>query len=189
MTDLAPAMLPTGLPATEKVGEFQLSLAIPNHILSIACGAQGREEFGQWLETEYGLALPKPGRLAANDDVTILSSAQDQWFLERQGDIADDLPAKLEHELSGIAYVTDQTGGWVRFEANGPGLATVLCRLCPVDYEIMGSGEVARTKIHHIGCLVWRVGAGCAVLGPRSTARSLWHALAEAAKSASLQAH
>ena len=189
MTDLSPVTRPGGLPATETVGTYQLTVAKPRHILSIACSAQGREKCGQWLETEYGLVLPNPGRLAAKDGVTILSSAQDQWFLEQQGDIAGGPPIALERALSGMASVTEQTGGWVRFEINGPSLADLLCRLCTVDPDDMGRDEVERTKIHHIGCLVWRDGLGFAVLGPRSTAGSLWHALAAAAMSASLQAH
>jgi sarcosine oxidase subunit gamma len=188
VTDLSPVTRPGSLPAKKTVGAYQLTVAKPRHILSIACSTQGREEFGQWLETEYGLALPNPGRLAAKDGVTILSSAQNQWFLEQQGDIAVDLPVVLERALSGMASVTEQTGGWVRFEINGPSLADLLCRLCPVDPVDMSADEVARTKIHHIGCLVWRDEPGLAVLGPRSTAGSLWHALAEAAMSASLQA-
>lgn len=188
MTDLSPVTGPGSLPATTTVGAYQLTVAKPRHIVSIACGMQGREEVGQWLATEYGLVLPNPGRLAAKDGVTILSSAQDQWFLEQQGDIAVDLPVVLERALSGMASVTEQTGGWVRFEINGPSLADLLCRLCPVDLVHIGADEVVRTKIHHIGCLVWHNEPGFAVLGPRSAAGSLWHALAEAAMSASLQA-
>ncbi|WP_416914181.1 sarcosine oxidase subunit gamma [Seohaeicola sp.] len=180
---------PGALPSAETAGAYQLTVATPRHIHSIACGLQYREQLGHWLRTDFGLALPDPGYLAARTGVTILSSAQDQWFLEQEGEIADDMCAPLERALSGIASVTEQTGGWARFEINGPNPTKVLSRLCPLDATQMAADQVARTNIHHIGCLVWRVGSGFAVMGPRSTAGSLWHALKDAALSASLQAH
>lgn len=189
MTDLSAMIRPSALPSAETAGEYQLALVSPRHIHSIACGRQGREQLGHCLRTDFGLALPDPGYQAARNGVTILSSAQDQWFLEQEGEIADDMCAPLERALSGIAFVTEQTGGWARFQINGPDPTKVFSRLCPLDVAQMGADQVARTNIHHIGCLVWRAGSSFAVMGPRSTAGSLWHALKDAALSASLQAH
>ena len=189
MTDLAPMIRPSALPSAERNGAYQIAVATPRHIHSIACGLQHQERLSQWLRTGYGLALPDPGHMATKNGVTILSSAQDQWFLEQEGNITDEVSTPLEHALSGIASVTEQTGGWVRFEIRGPKLTKVFSRLCPLDAEQMDKDKVARTNIHHIGCLVWPVGPGFAVMGPRSMARSLWHTLKDAALSASIQSH
>jgi sarcosine oxidase, subunit gamma len=61
----------------------------------------------------------------------------------------------------------------------------VLERLAPVDSREMETGAATRTVIEHIGChLICReAGAAFTVMGARSFAGSLHHALLAAAKS------
>ena len=88
--------------------------------------------------------------------------------------------------LQGTASVVEQTDGWCRFDVTGPATCDLFERLCNVDIRAMQSQMATRCAIHHIGCYLWSREAAetFSVLGPRSSAGSLHHALVETAQSA-----
>lgn len=183
MTDLLPNAAVDGLTQPETIGSIRLSAAPDRSRVSIACRKDARGRLASSLADAYGLALPAPGRLDTRGGMTILSSALDQWFLEAQGDLADDLAGMVRQALGDSASVADQSGGWMVFNVEGRDTEEMFARLCPIDLQAMGPDAVVRSAIHHIGCLVWRRDDGFAVMGPRSTATSLRHALRTAARS------
>ncbi|TIY01667.1 MAG: sarcosine oxidase subunit gamma, partial [Mesorhizobium sp.] len=62
-------------------------------------------------------------------------------------------------------------------------LNALLSKLVNVDLADFGPGRATRTGLEHMTCFVIRRGdAHIAVLGARSSAGSLWHALETAAK-------
>lgn len=94
-----------------------------------------------------------------------------------------DIAATLRDRLGGCASVTDQSDAWVRFDLRGEMLAQLFERLCNLDMDRMHPGTARRSVIEHLGCFVIRDGGGLHVLGPRSSAQSLHHALLTAARS------
>lgn len=109
----------------------------------------------------------------------------DQWMIEiplaSNEDPARDIAAKAK----GIASVTEQSDAWCRFDLTGDRLADVFERLCNANLRRFEGGEVVRTAIEHLGCfLICRTPEHVSVLGPRSSAGSLHHAILTAMRSA-----
>ena len=71
------------------------------------------------------------------------------------------------------------------FDLAAPDLTPLLERLCNVDFPAVPDGHATRTMMEHLGCYLIKHGAGTVRLyGPRSSAKSLLHAVEVAAKSA-----
>ncbi|WP_108258788.1 aminomethyltransferase family protein [Mangrovicoccus ximenensis] len=76
------------------------------------------------------------------------------------------------------ARITEQTDGFAAFEIAGPGIAALLERLVNLPPAALAPGRAARTGLHHMTVfLVRRAEDRLAVIGMRSQAGSLWHAL------------
>ena len=93
--------------------------------------------------------------------------------------------ATLAATFGASAAVTDQSDAWVRFDVTGGDVVAMLERLSGADTRRMQSGSATRTAIHHMHCvIVCRAGGtDFTILGPRSSAASLHHALVAAAAS------
>jgi sarcosine oxidase subunit gamma len=92
--------------------------------------------------------------------------------------------AQLKPFFGEAASVTEQTDAWVQLEVTGP-LQPLFERLCDLDLDRFGPGSATRTVIEHLGCYAVRRAADkITLLGPRSSAGSLHHAILAAARSA-----
>ncbi len=126
---------------------------------------------------------PGPGALARDGDALGWWAGPQAWFLAAGA--APDLPG---------AAVTDQSDGWLWLDLGGPPplLEAICARLCDVDVARLSAAPFvpwsARSVIAHHGVWLLAPEAGqLALLGPRSSARSLYHAVAEAARSVMAQ--
>ena len=71
----------------------------------------------------------------------------------------------------------------MRFDITASDLPALFERLCNHDLRRAGVGAATRTVIDHLGCYVIRRSeTEVTILGPRSSAHSLHHALTTAAK-------
>lgn len=133
-----------------------------------------------------GMALPDVARTAEPDPFGVFWIGPDQWMIEAPHDTHESLAAQIKAALGDTASVTEQTDGWVRFDLQGERCHDVLERLCNADTRTMAPGSVTRTRLEHLGCLLIRRPQDdhFSVLGPRSSARSIHHALMTAATSA-----
>lgn len=133
----------------------------------------------------FGVPLPGPGQSANDNDFSIWWTGTNQWMVAADHTSHETLATTLATQFHGIASVTEQTDGWCRFEISGTGSEELFERLCALDIRAMHPGAANRTGIHHLGCFVIRATSGDAyfVLGPRSSAGSLHHALVAAAQS------
>lgn len=133
----------------------------------------------------FGFDLPGPGIHCEIAPWGAFWTGPEQWFIEAPFASHEDIAARIKAGLGTNASVTEQTDGWARFDVEGVSAYAVFERLCPLDVRKMKSGSAGRTLIEHLGCLVicriegWRF----SVLGPRSCAASLHHALLTAALS------
>lgn len=82
-------------------------------------------------------------------------------------------------DLSGLAAVTDQSGGWAGLRLTGD-TGPLLARLFPVDPRLLTEGACLRTPLGHMQAVVTRDGAGVLILVFRSMARTAWDEIAHA---------
>tara|TARA_B100000676_G_scaffold147680_1_gene145967 strand:+ start:47 stop:607 length:561 start_codon:yes stop_codon:yes gene_type:complete len=106
-----------------------------------------------------------------------------QWLIEAPIEIHEDLASELSKVSMGKASITEQTDAWCRFDLKGSELAKPLSLLCNVDVPSFKGGEVTRCQMDHLGCfLICRDLKNITILGPRSAAESLYHAIIAALK-------
>jgi sarcosine oxidase subunit gamma len=131
-----------------------------------------------------GAAPPEPGTSREGTPWSAFWTGPDQWMLCAPLETHEEIASMLRTTLRG-ASVTEQTDGWSCFDVEGGPAVAMFERLCPVPVRRMATGDVQRTTIDHLGAFVWCRARGQAfrVLGPRSAAGSLWHALGVAAAS------
>lgn len=164
----------------------------PAFVLASLARRAGDNGFQEAASATFGVALPGPGRMAAGNGFELWWSGPDQWMVsatpaDTEGpEDRDDIAAILVAAFGATASVTEQTGGWARFDLAGGGAVAVLERVWPLDTARMDGGSAARSAIEHMGVFVLchRAGTGFSVLGPRSYAGSLHHALVTAAAAA-----
>jgi sarcosine oxidase subunit gamma len=134
----------------------------------------------------FGLDLPGPGLWASNDTAAALWTGPAQWLLEAPGRAETDFAAEVSVACPGCS-VTEQTDGFVAFEvrsaADEAPILALMAKLVNLDPYRFGPGTATRTGLEHMSVLVIRRAADrLAVLGMRSAAATLWHALETAAE-------
>ncbi len=165
-----------GLTITERTDRALASVAARN-----GHGNATREAAAAHL----GFALADVGQCAGNETFSAWWMGPDLWMVDAPHETHENLAHDLKAAVGASASVAEQTDGWCRFDLSGPLCAAVFERLCNIDIRATTAGDALRTSIEHLGCFVLCVEARTdyAVLGPRSSAGSLHHALLAAAKS------
>lgn len=155
-------------------------------LASLACREGRRDAFADAARGALGFDLPGAGQWTSAGDLAAFWTGPDQWFVEAPYTTHEGLVATLSASFDGAASVTEQSDAWVRFDLEGPAAPEVFERLCALDIRTMRTGGVSRTSIEHLGVFVVcrEASRRFSVLGPRSSARSLHHALITAARSA-----
>ncbi|MER9074251.1 sarcosine oxidase subunit gamma [Mesorhizobium sp. M0904] len=133
-----------------------------------------------------GLDLPGPGAWVAGQGASAFWVGPDQWMIEAEGRAKENFAAHLKETAPNFA-VTEQTDGWIVLEivsrAGTAPLEALLSKLVNIDFAQFGPGRATRTGLEHISCFVIRRSEShVAVVGSRSFAASLWHAVEMAAK-------
>ena len=174
-------LTPLGLatPQTVAIGPVTISENTSLALASLAT-RKGRDADIALAASALNIALPSPGHASE----TALWLAPDQWLIEAPFAMHEDIVAYLKPAFGDAASISEQTDAWVRFDLSGPNLHAMLELLCNLDTRAMHPGHATRTVIEHLGCYVSCRAMGFAILGPRSSAKSLHHALITAAKSA-----
>lgn len=180
MTDLvAVTALGGSAPATARFGALGLAETPDLALASLAL----RE--GAAPPVLPDLVLPGPGGWAAGGDLAAFWTGPGQWMIEGPGRAEADFAGEIATLAPGAA-VTEQTDAWVAFDiASTAGAGPILRlmeKLVNIDVAGFGSGRATRTGLEHMSVfLVRRAEDRLGVLGMRSAAGSLWHALTTAA--------
>lgn len=129
----------------------------------------------------FGLDLPGPGGWTTNGAVSAFWTGPDQWMIEAADRAADDFAAELAGQCPGCS-VTEQTDGFAAFELRSvsgePAIGALMARLVNLDPARFPPGSATRTGLEHMSAFVIRRAPDhLAVLGMRSAAGTLWHAL------------
>ncbi|WP_103258440.1 sarcosine oxidase subunit gamma [Tabrizicola aquatica] len=132
-----------------------------------------------------GVPLPDAARHAGGAVYNAFWVAPEMWFVEAPFASHELIADQLKAALGDAASVTEQSDAWVIYDLTAPDLAPLLERLCNVDFPAAPDGFATRTVIEHLGCYLIRHGRGqVRIIGARSSAGSLLHALEVAAAAA-----
>lgn len=167
-------------PRVDQIGTLTITEVVDRALASVAA----REGQLDALQTAMQLGLPGVGKSATQGDFTAFWTGPAQWMISADHDQHELLAAELKQIIGDTASVVEQTDGWCRFEVSGAVLCDLLERLSNVPVRTMETGDVIRSTVEHLGAFLWRLADDrMAVLGPRSSAGSLHHALIAAARS------
>lgn len=179
------AVSPLGFttPHTDTVGAYSISEVTDRAMASVTarkdCGAAVKTILKKILQQP----VPEVGGYCAGE-VEAFWMAQSQWMLVAASDAHEDIVESFACTFKGKASLTEQSDGWCRFAITGPGLDRLCSLLCNIDMRRLTAGKASRTSIEHIGCFVLRAADdNVQIIGPRSSAGSLHHAICVAAKS------
>lgn len=181
MTDMTPITALGGtLPRVATYGALTLT---EHSALGLASLALRK---GQEAPTPFGLVLPEVSGALQQGGYGAFWTGRDQWMIELPGMAEADVAAMVLKEAPGCS-VSEQTDGFVAFEIVSVGgaqpLTALLTKLVNIDPGTLGPGRVVRTVLEHMTVFVIRrADDRLAVLGMRSFAAALWHALEAAAR-------
>ncbi len=171
------------VPIEEQIGPVQIRERMDVALASVAA-RRGREAECATKAAQAGIPLPGPGQAAENTPWGAFWISPEMWMVEAPYDTHEDVAAHVKPVFDEAASVTEQTDAWVRFEVVGP-LRPLFERLCNIDLDRFAPGSASRTMMEHLGVyVVRRAEDRMTVLGPRSSAASLHHVIAVAARSA-----
>lgn len=170
----------------DQIGSVTLSERPDWALASVAARQDTEKQCLSGLKKVLGSAAPDVSAMTVGKALSAFWTGPDQWMIEAPHVSHENLAAELKAVLGGSASITEQTDGWCRFDMEGEGVVAVFERLCNVNVIAMASNTATRTLIEHLGCfLVCRdARRHLSVLGPRSSAASLHHALLTAMRSA-----
>lgn len=186
MHDLVPITALGGHAARIDVHGPVTLIEVPDAALASVAARLGTEaKTASALKKLLGAEMPAPGK-ALTQSPGAFWMGPDQWMVEAPFDTHEDIMPWIKNAVGTAASVTEQTDGWCRFDLTGSDLSDVFERLCPVNTRAQMAGDATRTTIDHLGCFVIcrETGTHFSVIGPRSSATSLHHALLVAMQSA-----
>lgn len=170
-------------PETVTIGPVTIAEVTSFALVSVAT-RRGRAADFAVAAGASGIPLPTPGRFANGAPFAAFWIGPDQWMVEAPFATHEDIAAILSSLFGGAASITEQTDAWARFDVTTADPPALFERLCNHDLRRHGPGSATRTVIDHLGCyLLFRSSQSVSVLGPRSAARSLHHALVTAVRS------
>ncbi|WP_291729133.1 sarcosine oxidase, gamma subunit [Leisingera sp. F5] len=160
---------------------------VTDRTLASLAARQGNEDAVKSAAASYlGGALPEVAGWAASGDFAAWWMGPDLWMVSAPHDSHELLAAELKEAVGDAGSVVEQTDGWCRFDMEGSRCFDVLERLCNANIRTGKAGEATRTSMEHLGVflLCREPGQRYSIVGPRSSAGSLHHALVAAAQSA-----
>lgn len=181
MTDLTPiTALGARQPQAMKCGALTIT---ENAQMGLASLALRR---GAPQPVPMGLQLPGPGGWCAGNGVSALWTGPGQWMIEAEGRAEENFARELKSRAPDCS-VTEQTDGFVVFEiasaADGAPIRALMAKLVNIDVAGFGPGCATRTGLEHMTVFVIRRAEDrLAIIGMRTLAGSLWHAMVTAAQ-------
>ena len=167
---------------SKEVGPYTVSEVTAYSLASYSLRKGSENDAKKKLEQFIGSSLPDV--MNSNfGDISSFWIGPSQWLIEAPIEIHEDLARELSEVSVGKASITEQTDAWCRFDLKGSELAKPFSLLCNVDVPSFKGGEVTRCQMDHLGCfLICRDIKNITILGPRSAAESLYHAIITALK-------
>ncbi len=172
------------MPHSVTIGPITITEIVDTALASLAA-RMGEAKAVADIADAAGIALPGPGKAAQGATYAAFWLSPDMWMVEAPFATHEDIVAILKPHFGEAASLTEQTDAWARFDVTGDHLPAMFERLCAFDLRAHGAGSATRTVIEHLGCyVVIRAPGHLSVIGPRSSAASVFQALETAARSA-----
>ncbi len=154
-------------------------------LASIGCSSKLFKSLSRKMKTKFNVSVPGPGKSLINQKIRVSWTAQGQWFLESPDAFNQGFANYLVEKLGKDFAITEQSDGWVKVSISGETVLKVLEKCIILDLNKMSDGSFSRCSLDHIGVylLCERVKKSFVIYGPRSSAKSLHHALIQAAYS------
>lgn len=129
----------------------------------------------------FGLDLPGPGGWTGSQGVSAFWTGPGQWMIEGHHRADSDFAVDVTTSCPGCS-VTEQTDGFAAFEVRSSTgekpILRLMEKLVNIDASRFPGGSATRTGLEHMSVFVIRRAPDrVAVLGMRSAAGSIWHAL------------
>ncbi len=159
---------------------------VTDRALASLAARQGSEDAVKSAAAAYlGGSLPEAASWSAAGEFAAWWMGPDLWMVSAPHDSHELLAGELKQAVGEAGSVVEQTDGWCCFGMEGARCFDVLERLCNANVRAGKAGGATRTSMEHLGVflLCHEPGQRYSVIGPRSSAGSLHHALVSAAKS------
>lgn len=179
MHDLQPLTALGGATARSDIVGVVTLTERPDIALASVTARRGHEKACRAHLTDVIGAVPGPGNVQLHDSEAGFWMGPDSWMIGAPFASHEDLADQLACRFGATASITEQTDAWVCFDLQGAAMEDVMELLCAIDIRAMQTGDGTRTSIDHLGCFVLRRDPAdlVRILGPRSAAGSLHHAL------------
>ncbi|MCE2517034.1 MAG: sarcosine oxidase subunit gamma [Alphaproteobacteria bacterium] len=180
------AVTPLGAsaPVVDEINGFTMREVVDRALVSVAARKGQDKAVAKILAKLIDAPTPQAGHFGGamtKSKSAAIWMAPAQWMLDAPMKSRDDITTSLAAEFGGKASLTDQSDAWCRFEITGPQIDRLCSLLCAVDPRRLTAGCATRSSIEHIGAFLVRLGrTKLHVIGPRSSAASLHHAITTA---------
>ena len=171
-------------PRVDRIGQFEIAETVETAFASVAARNGQEAAVISAMAQNHGLDLPVAGKAAQAGELAAFWISPSQWMCAAPHETHELLAQQLKATLGDRASVVEQTDAWCRFDVAGAKLCDLFERLTKADVRAMPPGSACRSTVEHLGVFLWRTAEDqMVVLGPRSSAASLHHALVTAARS------
>lgn len=149
----------------------------------ISLRAKGLKSLDKAIKSVTGTKTPAQRRIEINGDRACGWMSPDEYLLiVPYAEVADAL-AKLTKALAGDHHLAvDVSDARAVFRVEGDKATDVLCKLSPVDFDRLETGELRRTRAAQVAAAMWMQDGSFTVVCFRSVARYVFDLLANAAR-------
>jgi sarcosine oxidase subunit gamma len=145
----------------EESGEPGLVIAERERLgLATVAARKGQSEaLKRAVASAYGVELPDSSRIVQGPEVSFVGYGPGQWLAVSEGLAGEALARDLGERLSGLASISDQSGGRTVLRLRGPRARAVLAKGLPIDLhpKAFAPGSAATSTISLMGVQLWQV--------------------------------
>ena len=162
-------------------------LEVINCSLVVLCSRKDCEtKLNKLFKKKFNIGLPSISKSSFSDNLTFRWIRPNTWLIEELYSEIDKLEKKIKNNVGNCGSVVNQSDAWCLYDLTGLHCIKVLERLCNVDVERMAKGDISATSLEHLSCFIIckTEQVKYRIMGPRSAAGSLYHAIFTTAISA-----
>lgn len=128
-------------------------------LATVAARKGQTEALKRAVASAYGVELPASSRLVQGRAVSFVGYGPGQWLAVSETLANEALARDLGERLSGLASISDQSGGRTVLRLRGPRARAVLAKGLPIDLHprAFAPGSAATSTISLMGVQLWQV--------------------------------